>query len=120
MANRCRLDPAQAINASMAATSLKIPEDLKRRIERLARAVNKTPHAFMVEALAREAERSELRARFAEEAASSEAEALASGKAFELAATFDYLAARASGVKARPPRHAHGDGRNNSKGPRGP
>ena len=37
----------------MAATSLKLPEDLKRRIERLARAANKTPHAFMVEALAR-------------------------------------------------------------------
>ena len=48
----------------MAATSLKLPEDLKRRIERLASAANKTPHAFMVEALAREAERSELRARF--------------------------------------------------------
>jgi hypothetical protein len=43
----------------MAATSLKLPEDLKRRIERLANAANKTPHAFMVEALAREAERSE-------------------------------------------------------------
>lgn len=88
----------------MAATSLKIPEDLKRRIERLASAANMTPHAFMVEALAHEADRSELRARFAEEAARSEEEALASGKAFELAATFDYLAARASGVKARRPK----------------
>lgn len=88
----------------MAATSLKLPEDLKRRIERLASAANKTPHAFMVEALAREAERSELRARFADEAARSEEEVLASGKAFELTATFDYLAARASGVKARRPK----------------
>jgi predicted transcriptional regulator len=88
----------------MAATSLKLPEDLKRRIERLAHDANKTPHAFMVEALTREAERAELRARFAEEAARSEEEALASGKAFELAATFDYLAARASGVKTRRPK----------------
>ncbi len=88
----------------MAATSLKIPEDLKRRIERLASAANKTPHAFMLEALAREAERSELRARFAEEAARSEEEALASGKAFELTATFDYLDARDSDLKARRPR----------------
>jgi hypothetical protein len=54
--------------------------------------------------LAREAERSELRARFADEAARSEEQALSSGKAFELAATFDYLAARASGVKARRPK----------------
>ena len=92
------------LNAPMAATSLKLPEDLKRRIERLASAANKTPHAFMVEALAREAERSELRARFADEAAISEEEAFSSGKSFELAATFDYLTARASGAKARRPK----------------
>jgi predicted transcriptional regulator len=88
----------------MAATSLKLPEDLKRRIERLASASNKTPHAFMVEALLREAERSELRARFANEAARSEEEALSSGKAFELAAAFDNLTARASGAKALRPK----------------
>lgn len=88
----------------MAATSLKLPEDLKRRIERLASAANKTPHAFMVEALAREAERSELKARFAEEAARSEEEAISSGRTFDLAATFDYLTARASGAKARRPK----------------
>jgi predicted transcriptional regulator len=39
----------------MAATSLKLPEGLKRRIERLAGAANKTAHAFMVEALSQEA-----------------------------------------------------------------
>ena len=92
------------LNVPMAATSLKLPEDLKRRIERLASAANKTPHAFMVDALAREAERSELRARFADEAAISEEEAFSSGKSFELAATFDYLTARASGAKARRPK----------------
>jgi len=92
------------LNAPMAATSLKLPEDLKRRIERLASAANKTPHAFMVDALAREAERSELRARFADEAAISEEEVFSSGKSFELAATFDYLTARASGAKARRPK----------------
>jgi len=92
------------LNAPMAATSLKLPEDLKRRIERLASAANKTPHAFMVDALAREAERSELRARFADEAAISEEEAFSSGKSFELTATFDYLTARASGAKARRPK----------------
>lgn len=88
----------------MAATSLKLPEDLKRRIDRLASAANKTPHAFMVEALAREAERSELRARFADDAARSEEEVLSSGKAYELGAVFDYLTARVSSTKARRPR----------------
>ena len=72
----------------MAATSLKLPEELKRRIERLARATNKTPHAFMAEALAREAERLVLKARFADEAARSEEQAISSGEAFELAAHF--------------------------------
>jgi predicted transcriptional regulator len=88
----------------MAATSLKLPEDLKRRIARLASAAKKTPHAFMVEALVREAERSELRTRFADEAARSEEETLVSGKTFDLAASFDYLTARASGAKARRPK----------------
>jgi predicted transcriptional regulator len=89
----------------VAAVSLKLPDDLKRRIERLARAANKSPHAFMIEALAREAQRSELRAqRFADAAARSEQEALSSEKAFELAAAFDYLAARASGAKPRRPK----------------
>src|SRR5438874_7052793 len=75
----------------MAATSLKLPDDLKRRIELLAAGAQKTPHAFMIEALFREAERMELRARFAADAAKSEAEALASGKAISLDAAFDYL-----------------------------
>lgn len=88
----------------MAATSLKLPDDLKRRIERLAGTAKKTPHAFMVEALTREAERSELRERFATDSALSESEAMASGKAFSLATAFDYLQMRVSGAKARRPR----------------
>lgn len=88
----------------MAATSLKLPDDLKLRIERLAITARKTPHAFMIEALTREAERSELREQFAADATQSEKEAMASGKAFGLADTFDYLAARISGKKTRRPR----------------
>jgi predicted transcriptional regulator len=88
----------------MAATSLKIPEQLKRRIERLAGAANKTPHAFMVDLLSQEANRAELRERFAEDAAVSEKEAMASGKAVPVAAAFDYLEARAAGKSLRRPR----------------
>ena len=91
-------------NPPMAATCLKLAADLKRGIERLANAANKTPHAFMVDALAREAERSEPRSRFADEAARSEEEAFSSGRSFELAGTFDYLTARASGAEACRPR----------------
>ena len=88
----------------MAATSLKIPEELKRRIERLAGAANKTPHAFMVDVLSQEAQRAELRERFAEDAAISEQEAMESGKAVPVAAAFDYLEARAAGKSVRRPR----------------
>ena len=88
----------------MAATSLKIPEELKRRIERLAGAANKTPHAFMVDVLSQEAQRAELRERFAEDAAISEKEAMESGKAVPVAAAFDYLEARAAGKSVRRPR----------------
>jgi predicted transcriptional regulator len=88
----------------MSATSLKLPEDLKRRIARLAASAGQTPHAFMVDALAREAERSELRARFAADAAESEREALESGKAHALDVAFNYLEARVTGKKIRQPR----------------
>lgn len=88
----------------MSATSLKLPDELKRRLARLAASRGQTPHAFMVEALAREAERSDLRQRFSAEADESEREALASGRAHSLAATFDYLADKVSGKKPRRPR----------------
>lgn len=88
----------------MSATSLKLPDDLKRRIARLAASAGQTPHAFMINALAREAERSELRQRFAADAAESERQALDSGKAHSLDATFDYLAARIGGKNPRRPR----------------
>ena len=88
----------------MSATSLKLPDDLKRRIAKLAASSGQTPHSFMVDALAREAERSELRQRFAAEAADSEREALGSGKAQSLDAAFDFLAGRIAGKNPRRPR----------------
>jgi len=49
----------------------------------------------------REAERSELRQRFAADSALSEKEATAGGKTYSLAPTFDYLDKRVSGRKVR-------------------
>jgi predicted transcriptional regulator len=85
----------------MSATSLKLAEALKRRIERLAGAANKTPHAFMVDVLSQEADRAELRERFAADAAVSEKETMERGKAVPLGAAFDYLEAREAGRTAR-------------------
>jgi len=43
----------------MATTSLKLPDALKARVVKLAESAGKTPHAFMVEAIAAETERAE-------------------------------------------------------------
>jgi predicted transcriptional regulator len=88
----------------VSATSLKLPDQLKRSIVRMAASAGQTPHAFMVDALAREAARVELRERFAAEAMESEREAQASGKATPLGAAFDYLEARVAGKKVRRPK----------------
>jgi predicted transcriptional regulator len=41
------------------ATTLKIPDELKARLIALAQADGKSPHAYMIEALERQAERAE-------------------------------------------------------------
>lgn len=43
----------------MATTSLKLPDTLKERIARLAEATGRTPHAFMIDAIAEQTKRIE-------------------------------------------------------------
>jgi len=88
----------------MSATSLKLPEDLKRRIQALVEDTEQTAHAFMVAAIARETERAELRRRFGEEAREAEEQAVLSGQAYDAEDVFKYLKAKAAGRKARRPR----------------
>jgi len=61
------------------ATSLKLPSDLKARVEALAEAAGQSPHAFMVEAIERETARAELFERFVTEALEAEEELERSG-----------------------------------------
>lgn len=49
-------------------TTLKLPEKLKARVAKLARATNRTPHGMMIEAIAREVEREERYRAFVKEA----------------------------------------------------
>ena len=88
----------------MAATSLKLSDELKQRIAALVSGTGKSAHASMLEAIERAAEREELRRRFGAEAAEAERETEASGKAYDAAEAFDYLEARARGESARRPR----------------
>jgi predicted transcriptional regulator len=88
----------------MAATSLKLPDDLKLRIADLVDGTGQSAHAFMVEAIEQAAERAVLRRRFGAEALDAEAEALRTGKAYAADEVFEYLAAKARGTKATRPR----------------
>jgi predicted transcriptional regulator len=88
----------------MGATSLKLPDDLKKRIQSLVAGTGRTAHAFMLEAIARETERAELRRKFGAEAAEAEEQTLRSGRAYDAHEVFTYLKAKASGQKARRPR----------------
>lgn len=88
----------------MAATSLKLPDALKKRVADLVADSGKTAHAFMVEAIEQAAERAELRERFGEEATASDAQVLRTGKAYELAAVFDYLEQKSAGAKVSRPK----------------
>lgn len=88
----------------MAATSLKLPDELKRRIADLVSGSDRTAHAFMLEAIEQAAAREELRRRFGQEAALAEEETERSGKVYDAAEAFKYLEMRAKGGRARKPR----------------
>jgi hypothetical protein len=88
----------------MAGTTSNLPDDLKQRLERLAANAQKSPHAFMIQVLACEAERIELREHFAAEAAESDRPALSRSKTFALNKTFGYVEKRVAGSKTRRPK----------------
>jgi predicted transcriptional regulator len=84
-------------------TTLKLPEKLKRRIAPLAKSADKTPHAWMLEALELQASLAERRRSFVADALDSEKQVRNSGKAYRAEDVHRYIRARASGRKpARP------------------
>jgi predicted DNA-binding protein len=89
----------------MSVTSLKLPSQLKERVQSLVTGTGRTAHAFIVEAIERAAQAEELRRRFGEEAAA-ERETLKSGKAYDAREVFPYLEARSRGKRISRPRAA--------------
>ena len=85
-------------------TTLKIPEDLKLRIAHLAEIAGKTPHAFMVEALEAETQRSELRRDFVATALKAEQEVAKYGEVYAMDAVHKYFSDKLAGKSARKPR----------------
>jgi predicted transcriptional regulator len=81
-------------------TTLKISEALKDRIAPLADAAGKTPHAWMVDALERQAALAEAREAFLADAEAAAAEIDAGGELYEAEDVAAYLLARVAGRRA--------------------
>lgn len=88
----------------MPAVTLKLPEELKTRINVLAAASGKSPHAFMIDALAAQIGREENRSTFVASALQARQEVAKYGQVMEAADVHKWLLARAAGGKAARPR----------------
>ena len=85
------------------AVSLRLPEDVKRRIAKLAKAQDVTPHGFMLDAIREKLEAEEARAAFHAEARRRLARMKKTGIGIPAEEVFDYLRQRAEGkAVARP------------------
>lgn len=75
----------------MLTTTLKLPDELKIRIAPLAEAAGVTPHAWMVGALATQAELAERRATFVQDALASAAEVETHGKVYRAEDVYAFM-----------------------------
>jgi predicted transcriptional regulator len=92
------------MDVAMPAVTLKLPEELKKRIKNLAAASGKSPHAFMIDALAAQTSREETRNAFVASALEARQEVARYGQVMEAADVHKWLLARAGGGKAARPR----------------
>lgn len=64
------------------AVSLKLSPELKARVAAISKKCGVSPHAFMIDAIVQQAERSERRQRFLAEALAAEKELMETGEGF--------------------------------------
>ena len=86
------------------AVSLRIPEKIKRRVEKLARARDTTAHAFMVGAIEERLQAEETRAEYHAEATARLSRMKKTGKGIPASEVFDYLRERVRGKPAARPK----------------
>jgi len=87
-----------------ATTTLKLPDNLKKRIAPLAESTGKTPHAWMVEAIETQATLAEKRKAFVADARAAEKEVERTGKVYAFDDVHRYMRALARRKKARWPK----------------
>ncbi len=88
----------------MTTTSLKLPDDLKRRAANAAHELGVSPHAFMVSAIEQAAHSTEQRLRFIAEAKSARDEMMNTGSGLDADEVHAFLKAKVSGNKATKPK----------------
>jgi predicted transcriptional regulator len=84
--------------------SLRVPGELKKRIAKLARESDTTPHAFMLEALREKVEAENARLAYLAEASCRLARMKKTGTGIPGEEVFEYLQRRAEGHKAARPK----------------
>lgn len=87
-----------------ATTTLKLSDNLKKRIAPLAESAGKTAHAWMVDAIEMQAMLAEKRKAFVAEARAAEKEVERTGKVYAFDDVSRYMRALARGKKARRPK----------------
>jgi predicted transcriptional regulator len=87
----------------MSTTTIRLPEDLKARVAAAAERTGKTPHSFILEAIAEKAEQEELRGAFDALAEARYADIVASGRTIPWKEVRAYLEKRLAGRPARRP-----------------
>jgi len=85
-------------------TTLKLPPELKARVARVAKGAGKTPHAFMVDAIAQQTDLAEKRRRFVAHALREKEEFERTGLGYAMEEVHAYTRARLQGKKAPRPR----------------
>jgi predicted transcriptional regulator len=104
VAQSCYIAPAPKRQRTVSTTTtIRIEDELKARVAAAAEREGRTPHAFIVEAIARQVEQAEMDAEFRGVADARWAKVLKSGKTVPWDKARAYLEARARGVKARRP-----------------
>ncbi|MEO8143933.1 MAG: hypothetical protein ABI654_06920 [Betaproteobacteria bacterium] len=86
------------------ATSIKLPEDLKKRIARVVKDTEQSAHGFMVEAIRNETERAEKRRGFLADAYAARLEFQRSGTGYALAEIKAHYRAKLQGKRSRKPK----------------
>ena len=86
------------------AVSLRVPENVKKRIAKLAKAQDLTPHGFMLEAIREKLEAEELRTAFNADAKRRLARMKKTGTGIPAEEVFEYLKRRAAGRTAERPK----------------